>query len=176
MSLVRQLSTLALGMLSLTACTKEHTQMPRSDQALLEQLYADTWSCLDAMIDPTTGFPQDTQKPGGHTNTTNLGLYLASLCCAYESGLINSEHGYQRAEKLLSSLESFERMHGFMPHIIEVDLSTQHAHGIMAVSDFNKLTVGLVMVRQHGRNWPRGSLPFSMPSSGSVSTMPTMAN
>ena len=151
MSLVRQLSTLALGMLSLTACTKEHTQMPRSDQALLEQLYADTWSCLDAMIDPATGFPQDTQKPGGHTNTTNLGLYLASLCCAYESGLINSEHGYQRAEKLLSSLESFERMHGFMPHIIEVDLSTQHAHGIMAVSDFNKLTVGLVMVRQ---TWP----------------------
>lgn len=151
MSLVRQLSTLALGMLSLTAYTKEHTQMPRSDQALLEQLYADTWSCLDAMIDPTTGFPQDTQKPGGHTNTTNLGLYLASLCCAYESGLINSEHGYQRAEKLLSSLESFERMHGFMPHIIEVDLSTQHAHGIMAVSDFNKLTVGLVMVRQ---TWP----------------------
>jgi hypothetical protein len=138
-------------MLSLTACTKEHTQMPRSDQALLEQLYADTWSCLDAMIDPTTGFPQDTQKPGGHTNTTNLGLYLASLCCAYESGLINSEHGYQRAEKLLASLESFERMHGFMPHIIEVDLSTQHAHGIMAVSDFNKLTVGLVMVRQ---TWP----------------------
>jgi hypothetical protein len=125
--------------------------MPRSDQALLEQLYADTWSCLDAMIDPATGFPQDTQKPGGHTNTTNLGLYLASLCCAYESGLINSEHGYQRAEKLLSSLESFERMHGFMPHIIEVDLSTQHAHGIMAVSDFNKLTVGLVMVRQ---TWP----------------------
>jgi hypothetical protein len=122
-----------------------------SDRQLLEQLMTDTWSCLDDMIDPETGFPQDTQKPGGHTNTTNLGLYLASLCCAFESGLTSKEHGFERAEKIIASLETYRRMHGFMPHIIEVDLSHKEAHSIMAVSDFNKLAVGLIMVRQ---TWP----------------------
>ena len=55
-------------------------------EKLLNQLHAETWNCLDSIIDPITGFPQDTQYPGGHTNTTNIGLYLAALCVAKELG------------------------------------------------------------------------------------------
>jgi len=43
-------------------------------------------------------------------------------------------------------------VHGFMPNFIDVDLADRDAHGVMAVSDFNKLVVGLIMVRQ---SWPR---------------------
>ncbi|EDM27833.1 glycosyltransferase 36 [Lentisphaera araneosa HTCC2155] len=122
-----------------------------TDRDFLRQVHADTWNCLDAMIDPTTGFPQDTQFPGGHTNTTNIGLYLASLCVAVEKGLTTHQHGFQRAEKILSSLESFERVHGFTPHILDVQLRTKTATGYVAISDFNKLIVGLIMVKQV---WP----------------------
>ncbi|WDE98611.1 glucoamylase family protein [Lentisphaera profundi] len=123
-----------------------------ADNEFLTQLATDTWHCLDAMIDETTGFPQDTQSPGGHTNTTNIGLYLASLCVATKTGLSSDQHAYARAEKILTSLESFDRMHGFMPHIIDVQLKSRKAHGIVAISDFNKLVVGLIMVRQV---WPQ---------------------
>ena len=126
-----------------------------SDTEFLRRLHASTWNCLDAMIDPTTGFPQDTQYPGGHTNTTNIGLYLASLCVAAESGLTSHEHGFKRAEKILSSLESFERVHGLMPHILDVQLQTKKATGYVAISDFNKLIVGLIMTKQI---WPELSL------------------
>jgi len=121
------------------------------DEQFLQTLFKDTWTCLDSMLDPTTGFPQDTQHPGGHTNATNIGLYLAALCCAKTTGLISHEKGLRRAEKIMASLESYNRVYGFMLHIVEVDLSTRDPHGVLAISDFNKLVVGLVMVRQ---TWP----------------------
>ena len=123
-----------------------------SDKEFLRRLHASTWNCLDTMIDPITGFPQDTQYPGGHTNTTNIGLYLASLCVAAESGLTSHEHGFKRAEKILSSLESFETVHGFTPHILDVQLKSKKATGYVAISDFNKLIVGLIMTKQ---TWPK---------------------
>ncbi|MDD7987188.1 glucoamylase family protein [Lentisphaera marina] len=123
-----------------------------SDKDLLKRLHADTWNCLDSMIDPGTGFPQDTQYPGGHTNTTNIGLYLASLCVAVETNLTTHEHGFLRAERILTSLESLERLHGFIPHILDVQLKSKKATGYVAISDFNKLIVGLIMTKQI---WPK---------------------
>jgi hypothetical protein len=122
-----------------------------SDHEVLTGLHADTWNCLDAMIDPMTGFPQDTQYPGGHTNTTNIGLYLASLCVAVEKKLASHEHGLNRTKKILNSLESLERPHGFTPHILDVQLRSKKATGYVAISDFNKLIVGLIMSKQI---WP----------------------
>ncbi|VGO12597.1 hypothetical protein PDESU_01150 [Pontiella desulfatans] len=122
-----------------------------TDEQFLTALLLDTWVCLDDMLDTTTGFPRDTQLPGGHTNTTNIGLYLAALCTAKEVGLIRSAPALQRAEKILTSLEGCKRMHGFMPNFIPVDLKDQKTEGVMAVSDFNKLAVGLIMAR---RTWP----------------------
>lgn len=53
--------------------------------------------------------------------------------------------------EILVSLEAYERMHGFMPNFIPVDLSETKSTGVMAVSDFNKLATGLIMARQ---SWP----------------------
>ncbi len=123
-----------------------------NDRNFLQKLLENTWISLDAMIDASTGLPRDTQKPGGHTNTTNIGLYLASLCVANEIGLINPSNGFKRAEKIIRTLETFKRKHGFMPNFIPVNLSDKTSHGIMAISDFNKLAVGLIMTRQ---TWPK---------------------
>lgn len=119
-----------------------------SDRQFLAELMKDTWSCLDAMRHPQTGLPCDTQKHEGATNTTNIGLYLASLCVAKELEYLTPEAGRERVEKILASLESYKSMHGFMPNFIEVDLSASASKGVMAVSDFNKLATGLIMARQ----------------------------
>lgn len=119
-----------------------------SDSQFLRDLMKRTWVCLDAMIEETTGLPRDSQLPGGHTNTTNVGLYLASLCVAKETDLVSPSQGYRRAERILASLETFKRVKGFMPNTFPVDLSVKTSHGVMAVSDFNKLVAGLIMTRQ----------------------------
>ena len=122
-----------------------------SDRQFLQQLMADTWASLDAMVDDSTGLPRDKNTPGGATNTTNIGLYLASLCVAQEVGLIEEREGEAKVERIIKSLESFQRVRGFMPNFIPVDLSDKTSHGTMAVSDFNKLAIGLIMSRQ---TWP----------------------
>ena len=122
-----------------------------SDRQFLQQLMADTWASLDAMVDDSTGLPRDKNTPGGATNTTNIGLYLASLCVAQEVGLIEEREAEAKAESIIRSLETFERVKGFMPNFIPVDLSDKTSHGTMAVSDFNKLAIGLIMSRQI---WP----------------------
>ncbi len=122
-----------------------------SDRQFLQQLMADTWASLDAMVDDSTGLPRDKNTPGGATNTTNIGLYLASLCVAQEVGLIEEREAEAKAESIIRSLETFERVRGFMPNFIPVDLSDKTSHGTMAVSDFNKLAIGLIMSRQI---WP----------------------
>lgn len=125
--------------------------LSEQDLVFLQNLMTDTWACLDAMIHPVTGLPSDTQKHEGATNTTNIGLYLASLCVAEELGLVDVAFAQRRVAKILTSLEAYERMHGFMPNFIEVDLSETSSTGVMAVSDFNKLATGLIMARQ---SWP----------------------
>ena len=122
-----------------------------SNKQFLQHLMADTWASLDAMVDDSTGLPRDKNTPGGATNTTNIGLYLASLCVAQEVGLIEEGEAEAKAERIIRSLETFERVRGFMPNFIPVDLSDKTSHGTMAVSDFNKLASGLIMSRQ---TWP----------------------
>lgn len=146
---LRQLGLLTVGVYMSAA--PWNTLRADSDRQFLGELMKDTWSCLDAMRHPKTGLPCDTQKHEGLTNTTNIGLYLASLCVARELDYVTPEDGRNRVEKILTSLESYNRMHGFMPNFIEVDLSTSESKGVMAVSDFNKLATGLIMARQ---TWP----------------------
>lgn len=149
-----------IALSSLTLSSKVHsvdfnlspaTADAGSDREFLQQLMIDTWASLDAMVDDSTGLPQDKNTPGGHTNTTNIGLYLSSLCVAQQMKLIEPDAALKRAERIIESLESFQRVRGFMPNFIPVDLSDNTSHGTMAVSDFNKLATGLIMSRQ---TWP----------------------
>ncbi len=139
---------LLIGLLVGAGCSGTSNVKPPSDQKFLQGLMEETWACLDAMVEQSTGLPRDTQNPGGGTNTTNIGLYLASLCVAKQTNLITPQAAYARADHILRSLESFPRVKGFIPNCIPVDLKTTASHGVMAISDFNKLAAGLILTRQ----------------------------
>lgn len=123
--------------------------LPAADRAWLSSLARETWDWLDAHRDPSTGFPFDTQNPGGKTNTTNIGLYLAALPAAVELGYLAPDTAAARAELILASLGRLEHRHGFLPNWVPVDRAgdTRIPEGVCAISDFNKLLCGLVLVR-----------------------------
>ncbi|MFC2149236.1 glucoamylase family protein [Candidatus Auribacterota bacterium] len=119
-----------------------------ADEEYLRGLSRETWSYLDSHLAPQTGFPTDSQFPGGTTNTTNIGLYLACIGPAVEMGFISREDAVSRIGKILASLKKLESKHGFLPNWISVEGVTKIPAGVFAVSDFNKLITGLILVRQ----------------------------
>ncbi|MEN6384512.1 MAG: DUF3131 domain-containing protein, partial [Phycisphaerales bacterium] len=120
----------------------------KQDEQYLRQLLKETWSYLDRHLADETGFPTDSQHTGGTTNTTNIGLYLASIGPAEKMGLISRADALHRINKILDSLAKIESRNGFLYNWIDVGGDTKLADGVMAVSDFNKLVTGLILIRQ----------------------------
>jgi hypothetical protein len=120
----------------------------QQDSVYLRQLLKETWAYLDRHLAKETGFPTDSQESGGSTNTTNIGLYLASIGPAEKMGFIARADALQRINKILESLGKIESRNGFLYNWIDTGGNTKLADGVMAVSDFNKLVTGLILVRQ----------------------------
>ncbi len=138
-----------LLLLLLLACGQSQPQRVLTpDETYLWTLAAETWSYLDSHLSPRTGFPTDSQRPGGNTNTTNIGLYLAALGPAERMGFIGHDSAVARARRIIESVNRLESRHGFLPNWISVDGDTKLPEGVFAVSDFNKLVCGLILVRQ----------------------------
>lgn len=119
-----------------------------SDRDYLLSLCRDTWSYLEQHVDERTEFPTDSQRPGGTTNTTNIGLYLACIGIATEMGIEPREKALARVRQILDSLQKLESRHGFFNNWVSVEGSTKMTPGVNAVSDFNKTVAGLIIVRQ----------------------------
>jgi hypothetical protein len=118
------------------------------DRQYLYQITEQTWNYLDTHLAEETGFPTDTQKPGGKTNTTNIGLYLASIGPASKLGYISKKAAKQRILKIITSLKQITPHRGFYQNWIDVNNHTETPKGVLAISDFNKLITGLILVRQ----------------------------
>ena len=139
----------ALLFLSAGCLLKQEPAMPDTDdRQFLEGLCRSTWNYLDSHLAGETGFPTDSQHAGGVTNTTNIGLYLAAIGPACKMGLISEPEALSRIKKILASLGRLESSRGFLPNWIHVDGTTAIPEGVFAVSDFNKLVTGLILVRQ----------------------------
>jgi hypothetical protein len=123
------------------ACSKQ-------DKQYLRQLLKETWAYLDRHLADETGFPTDSQQSGGTTNTTNIGLYLASIGPAEKMGFISRDDALRRINKILDSLAKIESRNGFLYNWIDVGGDTKLSDRVMAVSDFNKLVTGLILTRQ----------------------------
>ena len=84
--------SLLLVLMAMSSCAPTSPQtnpaMSRKDLAYLQQLQRDTWDYIDYFIAPGTGYPYDNNRRQGKTNTTNIGLYLASLCMAQQLGYV----------------------------------------------------------------------------------------
>ncbi|MGA2916276.1 MAG: glucoamylase family protein [Sedimentisphaerales bacterium] len=120
----------------------------KQDEQYLRQILKETWAYLDSHLAKETGFPTDSQNAGGNTNTTNIGLYLAAIGPAQKMGFITRTDALQRIHKIIESLEKIESRNGFLYNWIDVGGNTKMPDGVMAVSDFNKLITGLILVRQ----------------------------
>ncbi|MFA5292194.1 MAG: glucoamylase family protein [Phycisphaerae bacterium] len=120
----------------------------KQDEIYLREILKQTWVYLDSHLAKETGFPTDSQTPGGNTNTTNIGLYLSAIGPAEKMGFISRADALARITKIIESIEKIESRNGFIYNWIDVGGDTKMADGVMAVSDFNKLITGLILVRQ----------------------------
>ncbi len=118
------------------------------DTQYLWSLAEDTWRCIDYFVAPETGFPYDSDHESDYTNTTNIGLYLTCLAAAAELGFIEREKASEKAAKILSSVEKIEDWNGFLNNWISVRGKTKAEEGDNALSDFNKLPAGIMVIRQ----------------------------
>lgn len=123
--------------------------VPRRDRAYLRQLMKDTWHYIDFYISPATGLPYDSNQAKDITNTTNIGLYLASLCMAYKLGYVDEAYAIARITKILDHLEKVENWRRLYPNWIDPEGKVLAAKpGDSNISDYNKLPAGLIVVRQ----------------------------
>ncbi|PIU48541.1 MAG: hypothetical protein COS94_01650 [Candidatus Hydrogenedentes bacterium CG07_land_8_20_14_0_80_42_17] len=147
----RTMMHILLGaMIMNVSCGITNKKYSEEDKYLLSILH-ETWSFLDEHRSASTGFPWDCQDNGEKTNTTNIGLYLASVPVAVELGFIEKKEGLDRIEKIVNSLYRLEHRHGFLPNWISVDADadTRITPGVCAISDFNKLISGLLVCRAY---------------------------
>lgn len=130
------------------AVMKKNQDISESDRQYLQTIMKETWNYLDSHLAEPTGFPTDSQTGGGSTNTTNIGLYLASVGPAYKLGYLSREEAVSRIQKIIQSVNRLEGKRGFLPNWIDVSGKTEITAPVLAVSDFNKLITGLILVRQ----------------------------
>ncbi|NLG35176.1 MAG: hypothetical protein GX548_07470 [Lentisphaerae bacterium] len=120
-----------------------------ADLAYLRQIQRDTWAYIDHFIAPETGYPHDNNRRTGKTNTTNLGLYLASLSMACRLGYVDEPYAIARIEKILDSLDRTGNWHRLYNNWLDPSGESFDAlPGPNNISDYNKLPAGLIVVRQ----------------------------
>ncbi len=120
------------------------------DRDYLRGIMRETWHFLDFYISPKTGLPYDSSTPNKDiTNTTTIGVYLASLCMAYKMNYVTEDHALARIERILDSLDTLEHWNRLYNNWLHPDLKTREAQpGRNNISDYNKLPAGLILVRQ----------------------------
>lgn len=121
----------------------------RKERLYLQQLMQDTWNYIDYFISPETGLPYDSNEAKDITNTTNIGLYLTSLCMAFKMGYITEEHALDRITRILDTLDTYENWDRLYTNWIDPQGKNRSAKpGESNISDYNKLPAGLIVVRQ----------------------------
>jgi hypothetical protein len=83
------------------------------------------------------------------TNVTNIGLYMACLVGAVQSGIEESSSAASKLSRTLASIEALEKFHGF-PQTHNHVASLKPALGDRCISfvDLGYLAAGLILVRQ----------------------------
>ncbi len=128
--------------------TDQSRSISEANRRYLQTIMRETWDYLDSHLAKETGFPTDSQTGGGKTNTTNIGLYLASIGPAYKLDYLSRDEAITRIRKIIRSVNRLESKHGFLPNWVDVGGKTEIAEPVLATSDFNKLITGLILVRQ----------------------------
>lgn len=144
--------TVWYGFIFVFCCTSAFStpkdELQPSDIAYLEQVMKDTWNYIDFYVAPETGFPYDSNTKPEKSNTTNVGLYLASIAVAHRLGYIKEEDAILKISKVLRSLEKIQNWNYLYNNWLSVTGDTNAYAGPNNISDYNKLPAGLILVRQ----------------------------
>jgi hypothetical protein len=141
----RSLSLAAL--LLITALSAGAARIPQADRAYLEEVYADTWRCLDYFVSPQTGLPYDSHERRPSTSISNIGLYLAATAVAGKTGLIPPGEAVARLRKGLSSLARIPKWRGFPVSWVNADTLEVTENNFSTVDHLGNLTAGLLVVK-----------------------------
>lgn len=119
--------------------------MTEAERAYLTTLAADTWHCLEGLVQSETGLPRDRSGKSEQTSVSNLGLYLTDLVGAAELGLLTREEAERRAAQCLASIERLKTCFGFQQswnHVITLQPSTNDTW--ISILDSGNLAAGLL--------------------------------
>jgi len=132
---------------------------PASDRAFLERLARDTWRGLIAFTDGEHALPVDhvrldpdslaraDARVGDYTNVTSVGLYLAAIAAAHETGLVARAAAIARVGTVLDTLDRLETHQGFFYNYYDTTSLERSSHFVSFV-DSGWLVAGLMIVRQ----------------------------
>ena len=123
-------------------------KISKEDVEYLKTLAKDSWQCIDYFVHPVTGIPFDSNAKTDSTNTTNVGLYITSLAAAVEMGFITKKEAIDRMKKLLKRLEEYPHWKGLLNNWLSVGKEAKANSGLNIITDFNKLTAGLIVASQ----------------------------
>ncbi len=118
------------------------------DMDYLRKLMKETWHYIDFYVSPVTGMPYDSNKSCEKTNTTNIGLYLTSLCMAYKLGYVTEDYAVARIKRILDSLDTYGNWKRLYNNWLDPNGKQRKAKpGRNNISDYNKLPAGIIVVR-----------------------------
>ncbi len=147
--IIISLLTIVLSISSCVFAVPWPNSVSDSDRAYLKVLMKDTWHYIDFYISPETGFPYDSNQAKDITNTTNVGLYLTSVCMAYKLGYVSEDHAVARITKILDSLDTYGNWGRLYNNWLDPEGKNRMAKpGPNNISDYNKLPAGLIVVRR----------------------------
>jgi hypothetical protein len=133
--------------------------LPTSDEAFLRRLAADTWRGLLAFTDREHALPVDhvrfapdslaraDARVGDYTNVTSIGLYLAAIAAARETGLAPPDEAQARATAVLDTLDGLETHDGYFFNYYDTT-SLERSSRFVSFVDSAWLVAGLMVVRQ----------------------------
>lgn len=125
----------------------EDTTLTSEDQDYLKDILKNTWVCISDLVDEKSGVPFDNSARPNYTSMSNIGFYLASVCGADYSHLIDQPAAEERIKKILDFLEHLEEWHGFPPSWTQVYQPVSLERIISPVDSAN-LAAGLLIARQ----------------------------
>ena len=131
---------------------------PKNDKAMLKEIAKDTWKYFDLIVDKEYGLPLDNIRfnetapiskdtvVGDYTNVTNVGAYLMCVVSAYDLGFITRDDAVKRLNLTLSSIEKFEKFHGFPYNYYDITIF-QRTSNFISFVDSGWLAAGLIVAK-----------------------------
>jgi len=128
-------------------------KMPKEEREFLQTIARDTWGYFRDIVDRERNLPLNyiqvapKRAVGDYVSTTDLGLYFISVISAYDLGFIDKKEAVERISDTLDTVDTLERVHGFMYNYYDTTRLNQTSNFLSFV-DSGWFIMGLIIVRQ----------------------------